>query len=407
MKWIANILLIFCGLLITGCSVKERTEDARATLMEQYKKIPEWNKLPKKQLSWSRAIAMIENNHEMRRARQNIKEAEIYLRRVYTQFIPMVDIGYYYNTALIKGDSSSPSEGQFDVNVIFSIPALTRLPVDHYTRSLALFKAQKDYELKRREQIAKLWQFFREYDIEQKKAQTNDITTRARFADKRLIQKERELQIRARTQNLAHLLNDYSARWQPVADTLPQVQWKNYRQKAKVSDELTQIMMALNLEVARLQKLGIALRYFPDIQLNFFSPSLFSSSGGTTEGFFSGNQDVRLNLNSYLQLDTRLEIWGDWLIAKENYKLVQEEITRQMHEYRNKMELLLDSWKTYDEWKQCTRDYLNFRNQQGAYDSESLKTLYDEDIAFQLEMFEQEQKNIERECALIQEYGLP
>ena len=99
----------------------------------------------------------------------------------------------------------------------------------------------------------------------------------------------------------------------------------------------------IQMEVARLQKLGVVVRYMPTARVNFYSPSLFSVSGGTTDGFLSGETDVRMNLNAYFQLDTRMEIWSEWAMAKENYHLVQQE---------------------------------------------------------------QEAKNIERECALIQEYGL-
>ena len=129
-------------------------------------------------------------------------------------------------------------------------------------------------------------------------------------------------------------------------------------------------------------------------------------SGGTTDGFLSGETDVRMNLNTYLQLDTRMEIWSEWAMAKENYHLVQQELTQKMHEYRNKMQLLLESWKAYDDWKRSTEDYLEFRRTQGVCEASGIKELYDEDLDLQKEMQEQEDKNIERECALIQEYGL-
>lgn len=401
----ATVLLV----LQSACSVTERVGDAQAELMEHYRKLPDWEQLPVRSLSWERAMALLEKqNLEMQRARQSVKEAQNRRDRVYRQFIPLVDIGYYFNTALMKSKGRNYSDySNFDVNIIFSLPDLLRLPVDHYTAELALFKAEKDLEQKRRELVAKLWQSFREAGLEHRKRGTEDAATASRLADKKLREQERALQSREKTQQLCALLNDYTARWQPNAATLPRINWQAYREKAKVPDALTQTQMALALEAARLQKLGVAVHYLPSARVNFYSPSLFSVSGGTTEGFLSGETDVRMNLNTYLQLDTRMEVWSEWAMARENYRLVQQELTQKMHEYRNKMQLLLESWKAYDDWKRSTEDYLDFRRRQGVCEADGIKALYDEDIALQKEMQEQEKKNLERECALIQEYGLP
>lgn len=407
MKAIIYLPCLLCALLLTACSVEKRLESARHDLLEEYRAIPDWQKLPVKSLSWQQALIMLEKNLELQRAQLNILEARQQRDRVYRDFIPIVDIGHYYNTALLRGNDNTPSSSSFDVNILFSIPALTQLPIDHYTRSLALFKAEKDLELKRRELTAKLWQLFREQALKRQRHAVEDTSPEIRQADRQLKAEERELEQRDSTRELCALLNDYSARWQPMADTLPEISWQEYRKLATVPDELTQTMMALTLESARLQKLGTGLQYLPDIHVNFYSPTLFSSSGGTTEGFFSGGKDVRMNLNIYQELDTRMETWSQWAMAKENYKLVQQELTHQMHEYRHKMQLLLDSWKTYDRWKRSTISYMQFRRTQGECEPEAITELHNEEIALQKEILEQEQKNIERECALIQEYGLP
>lgn len=398
------ITAVFC---LTACSVEQRLTDARSELMQDYHQMPDWDKLPRKALGWEKALALLENNIELQRCRNSINEARRQRNQVYTDFIPIVDMGHYYSGALIKGKSSSPSYESFDVNIIFSIPSLVRLPIDHYTRSLALYKAEQDEQLKRRELTARLWQYFRENDIAHRKIRTDNAAPELRESDQRLRLREQELQQRERDQKLCALLNDYSTRWQPVADSLPDIEWRDFKAKANTPDALTQISMALALETARLQKLGVAVRYLPDFHVNFYSPSLFSTTGGASSGFMSGDTDVRINLNTYLQLDTRLEIWSAWATAKENYHLVQQELSLNMHEYRNKMQLLLDSWETYDNWRLSTQDYIRFRRSQSFCTPEELSRLYTEDLELQKEILDQEGRNIERECALIQEYGLP
>lgn len=406
MKVLLYLFSLFCYLLFTGCTVEQRVESARLNLLEEYQAITDWEKLPERPLSWQQALIMLENNLELRQAQLNILEAEQQRDRVYRDFIPLINIGHYYSAALLQGNNSAHSSSAFDVNILFNIPAVTRLPIDHYTHSLALFKAEKDLELKRRELTAKLWEIFRKHDLTRREYAVEDSSPEARQADQQLKAEERELEQRDSTRELCALLNNYSARWQPMTGTLPDISWQKYKKLARVPDELTQTMMALTLESARLQKLGVGLQYLPDIHINFYSPSLFTSSGGTTEGFFSGGQDVRMNLNIYQELDTRMEIWSQWAMAKENYKLVQQELTHQMHEYRHKMQLLLDSWKTYERWKLSTQSYMRFRSNQGACEPEAITELHNEEIALQKEILEQEQKNVERECALIQEYGL-
>lgn len=401
------LTLVFCLVFLSSCSVEQRIENARTDIMKKYQALPDYKKLRYKKLSWHQALSMLEkNNLELKKARLEVKDAAAQVSKVYNEFIPLIDIGHYYNTALIKSENGMPSYSNFNINIIFNLPALTRLPVEQYTRQLTLFAAEKNLELKRRSLIAKLWEIYRKSDIQKREYDVEDAAFASKMVDPKLKQKEREIETREISTQLCSLLNDYNALWQPVPDTLPEQNWQMYHKKSGAPDELTQTMMALMLESSRLQKLGIALRYAPDVHVDFYSPSLFSMSGGSVSGFMNHDNDVRINLNTYLQIDTRLNIWADWAISKENHKIVQEEISHQMHDYRNKMNLLIDSWKTYENWKQSTTKYITFREQQGVMDAESIQELYKEKLKLQNELLEQERDNIERECALIQEYGL-
>lgn len=394
-------------LLQTGCSLSKRMDSARQDLMNEYQAMPEWNTLPQKRISWQQAVAMLEHNVEMQQARLRINKTRRECERVYRDLIPLLDLGYYYNSALLKSADNYSTNSSFNVNTIFSIPALTQLPMDHYCRALEHFKAEKELELKRRELLAKLWQYFNEGLLEQQLRAMEEATPANQAADLQLRNRERELRERERSQKICQLLNNYSARWILMPETAPKINWQQYRKLAKVPDELTQTQMALTLEAARLSKLGVGLQYLPNVHLNFYSPALFSVTGGTTEGFLNGADDVRINLNIYSQIDTRLDIWSQWAEAEENHKLVEQELTQQMYEYRNKMELLLDSWKTYDDWMHSTQAYIAFRRSQGACDAQSVQEIHQEDLALQKELLDQAKKNLERECALIQEYGIP
>ena len=402
-----SALILILSLLLSSCSVEQRINDARQDILEQYNGITDWEALPRRVISWQQALAMIDKNLEMRKADKAIADAQLDCDKVYRDFIPMVNLGYYFYAAILKSESSYTPENRFNLNIVYGLPSLTRLPVDRYTRSLALFKAEKDRELKRRELVAQLWQLHHEADIVQCKQVAEEAGTDYRHADLQLKQRERAIARREHDQKLCKLLNNYDARWQILPESIPAVSWKTFRNRAQLPDELTQTMLALKLETARLQKLGVGMRYLPQVSINFYSPSLFTSSGGTTDGFFSGRHDVRMNLNLYLQLDTRMNVWSDWAKAKTNYELAEQEITDALREYGSKMQLILESWEAYDEWLTSTREYIRFRKAQGACNPDDMKALYEEGLSLEREMLEQKLKNLERECALIQEYGIP
>lgn len=78
-----------------------------------------------------------------------------------------------------------------------------------------------------------------------------------------------------------------------------------------------------------------------------------------------------------------------------------------MREYKEKATLLLRSWQQYREWQQAMEIYIAFRRSQGASHPDELRARHEESQSILTELREQELKNLERECALIQEYGLP
>lgn len=403
-----RVLVVLCVLIEAGCSPEQRLERARTELMEQYASIPNYDFLPERRLSWNDALAMLEkNNLEYNQALKEWRDAKSKENKVYRDLIPLVNLGYYYNTALLnQGGMGYGDEKNYNMNIIFNIPALTQIPIDHYTSSLIAFKALKNCELKKRELVAKLYQIFREYDLDAREnALAGDVYVYDEILRKEQ-QRQHELEMRKKWGQLCMLINDYSARWHPVGATVPAVSWNQYRKLVTVPGDLTQIMMAMELEASRLKKIGVQLRYWPTVQVDFYSPRLFSMSGGNDTGFMGGGNDVRLNMNFYLQLDTRLDVWRDLKEAKDSHELLVRLLRQKMFEFKEKTALLVKSWDMYREWKSAMEEYDAFRRKHGALDPESVKSLYDASLELKKETIARERENLERECALIQEYGI-
>lgn len=400
------LLLILVGL--SSCSVEQQLQKSRNELTQDYDALPPYDTLPRRTITWHQALEMVEkNNLEMQQAAESLREARRGCDKIYRDLIPMVNMGYYYNMALKKNQYADNRTGQFDFNIIFSLPELVQLPIQHYTAALAAYKAEQNIELKRRELTAKLYQFFRLQEI-QKQATDQELH---QWSDdkpsmKMAIDKRKEKEERAQWLQICELLNNYDARWQLYTPSLPRLTPDDYREQAKRPSDLSITQAAMELEASRLRKKGVALRYWPSLHVQFYSPSLFNMSGGNMTGFMSLD-DARIDMNTYLSLDTRLETWNEYLSAKAQHELLEQQLRKSMYEHREKLQLLMSSWAEYNDWKEAMQNFITFRKQHGITNSAAAKALHDESMQVQSAILAQERENLERECALIQEYGLP
>lgn len=392
------------AVMLTSCSLDAYLQQRQDKLVEQYRAIPDYEQLPIRTISWQQAVQLsLAGNLEYRKACENLEQAQRETDRVWRSFIPSVDIGYYYSRALFRSDGGYyRGGGDFNTNVMFMLPELTRLPVEHYGKLLAVRKAQIDLIVKQREIEAKLYQFFREREISERPKARNTEQGGSELARKAEAQTTRE-----QWNKLCTLLNDDSARWQLLPTDLPRVTPESYGSKIELPSPESQQLLAMELEVARLRKLGVIIEYWPRIHTNFYSPSLFSSSGGDLSGFMQGAKDTRVSLNVHFSLDMVGDRANSYREAEKAHRAALAQARQKMREYKEKATLLLRSWQQYREWQQAMESYIAFRRSQGASHPDELRARHEESQSILTELREQELKNLERECALIQEYGLP
>ncbi len=392
-------------LLLTACSATERVDELSAEYQKQYTELPVYESLPLRRLSWQEALEKLHrNNLELRELNRQYENSKYRLGKTLRSLIPQLDAGYYYNAPLRWGHGY-PASSTFNLNIFFNLPQLMYLPVERYTNALAIIKVDVDRRRKIRELEARLYQAFREHALtecemrlELKKPQRIEAESRA--AQEALKEKKRLAWL-----SLCTLLNDHSARWVPDDAGLPAIRLKDYLKRAQKPDKLFLSTIALQAEAARLNRLGLLVRFMPTARINFYSPSLFTASGGELDGFMRNADDVRINFNSYVSLDTRLELWHDYKDAKLGEELVREAITQSMKEHREKIGATLRSWRQYEDWKLGIGDYITFRNSQGVTSFEEALKRNEESLELEKSLISQERSNLERECAAIQEYG--
>lgn len=406
-----RLWLALAGSAVLGaaCSVEEYVGEARDTLADEYKTSPQYAELETQRLTWAEALAFADkNNLEIRKTRNEIKNAERNVKRVFLQLVPLVNLGYYYNEALRgNGENYYSKNYDYNINIIFNIPALTQLPVDYYVAQLALFRAEKNLEIKRREIFSKLYQWAREDDMSKKVylrelAQVYGNDAEAEIAE---LDRKRELEVHEAWMKISALFSDASKKWEIAPESVPDVRAEDYAQVSTQIDPLVLTLMATELEASRLTKLGIAMNYFPTVHVNFYSPSLFNYSGGTNSGFTGRGDDLRMELDFFLQIDTRLNTWFALQSAKENHVLLEETLRLQMIERREKMALLMRSSREFKRWKNAAKKYDAFLNRRGEVSAEAILEREHASAELEGEIFTQEKSEIERLATLMLEYG--
>ncbi len=391
--------------VLVCCSPAKKIDELNAQFAKDYQQLPRYDSLPTRRLSWKEALSMLErNNIEYRESKRAYDNAKYQIGSTWRSLIPILDSGYFYNAPL-KWDKGTPAQHNFNINIIFNLPSLVTMPVEHYTNALAAIKANVDCQLKQRELEARLWQCFREHSImEQEQALYEQSPGQDAAAKQRLRDLYQQKQ-RALWSRLCVLINDHSARWLPQCAGLPEPSLQHFRQKAKAPDELFISTLSLQAEASRLKKLGIFLQFMPMVYTDVYSPSLFTDTGGNNDGFMRNADDVRISFNTFLRLDTRLERYHDYKDADKAHQLTLEALSQAMMEHREKVLLTLNAWQKYEEWKESVDDYVAFRNRQEISDAEEAIARQQAHLEIEKARLEQRRSNLERECALMQEYG--
>lgn len=399
----ATLALALC----CGCSLQQRIDKAMGKIEEAYATSQTWEELPLRTLSWQQALQMIEEqNLELRQQKDRVRESERDELSVYTQMIPGVTY-YSYFTSSLRDLTNQVNSNQLasTVNINFSIPTLTQIPYRVYASKATTYAHMKAVEGKKRELTAALYKLVRSKEL----ADALQALESESDSDKEDSQANAK-SISAPGENkwgeIAKLLGNAQARWVILPESMPHVTLEKYAHRLDKLDPLVVCQFALRLEQARMIQYGIALQYLPTIDTSLYSPSLFSSSGGTYSGTFLDSKDTKLNLNINYSLDTDMELWNRFMRSKERYEQTKQEIAGQLKDYRNKLRTMRQSYSEYSLWRSVMQKRLAFLRQGVPGSAEEYLTRRKDIYAIRKELLSQESQVIETEAALILQYGL-
>ncbi|MGN0810582.1 MAG: hypothetical protein ACI4PY_03685 [Akkermansia muciniphila] len=401
------LLLLPAALLLAGCNLQKLVDRKSAELAAQYDRQPLWEELPVRTISWNQALAMMaRNNAEIQRLDQQIAQSKRDETSVYTDLIPGMSFYTYMNTSLHDLARRLPSDNvNSSINVTFNLPQLTQLPYRVYSAKVTSFANIKAREGKDREITAALYKAVRQAELNEKLAaldkeqETPEDSPEEQF--KRAKSDTENWQMMAKT------LGDYSARWVILPSGVPHVTWEYYRDKVTRLDPLVICGFVMQLEKARMAQYSIMLQYLPTINTSLYSPSLFSSTGGTYSGTFMDSRDTKISLSVSYTLDTKLRTWDSYQRSKMEYDLAKREVRASMFEHKVKLSQLMNSVKEYHNW----RAYMHKRIAHLEKSIPQNATEYLERrnglIKMRRELIQQEINSLESEAALVLEYGMP
>ncbi len=401
-------LAVLCTSL-TGCSLSKHVDRVSERLEKQYADTRIWEELPQRTISWEQALAMLRRtNPELKEAQNAIDRADRERLGVYTDMIPIVSYYGYANKAIADLTQTwSRSDLTQNINVYFSLPTLTQVPYRVYAAEARAYAATKAKEGKERELVSKLYQLLRKQELNERLAAHDARNRNTDTADDPLQLLERETDGHKHYAEIAKILGDYSARWNILPETMPHLHWETYEPRLDKLDPLMVCQFAMRLEQARMAQYGIALRYLPTINTNLYSPSLFSSTGGTYSGTFLDSRDTKLNLSISYTLDTHLNNWQQYRDSKDAYERAKGEVAAALIDHKDKVAALRRSMADYAAWQSYMNKRMDYLRQAPAETAADFIARQKELADMERELITQESKGIESEAALILEYGLP
>lgn len=405
------IPIFVCFLSLCSCSLTKRLAKVSLRVEKMYEETREWRALPEKSITWYQALSMMRNdNLELSEHKDAIERSERESLSVYTNMIPGVSYGGYMARAISDlAQPMSSDELASHVNVQFYLPTLTQIPYKVYAAKARTYAEMKRKEMKERELVSRLYHLIRQREVDARKMELMAQAPQDAQQEDSLAQqlKRRRQNEEKYWQEVANILGHREARWNIIPESMPRVRWEEYNPHLNRLSELVVCELAMQLENARLHQYREALTYLPTINMNLYSPSLFSSSGGTYGGTFLNGDDTRLSMNINYSLDTQLDNWNSYQDSKATYERTKIRVADRLVEHRNKIRTLRESMDEYNSWRSYMSKHIAYLRETKPETAEQYMERSKQLYNMQMELLNQESVAIEAEAAVVLEYGMP
>lgn len=353
MVWVAFLPLLLA--LAGGCmspAKKVQKQDA-ALQLEWETNLQTQLNLPDRVLDWPGAVSlMLEHNLKLIQSRTDVTNAHEGVKQVFKDLIPNLTARSGVSKELTKLQNISPDDVTFSADSFFNIPGVVSFGARWYAAKLYEFRAVAAYQLAEREQMVELYRLF--FNAEEVRDQNERLAMQRANANAmlqvdpfsgRMMMTElesRELASARDNQSLqdhaSDVLGSRDYQWKFVTNGLPALNYAASPLPLGDTNRVARLQMrlvAVELEAARAQLMGLKLRYWPELNIFISSPPIYSRSGGQAVWWDADN--LRASADLFWTLDTRGNLGRSIRQTKRQQALQRERYRQEALSLINKL----------------------------------------------------------------------
>ena len=327
-EWRREVLLLLgiaCFLAFAaGCRGPQRKVDAHMRDLRQ-----QWDSnvvyqanLPERIVDWNEAVGiMMARNLKLRQMRNDLTNAQEGVRQVFKDFIPTLNLQAGVTKFFTDIPGISPEDVYMNASSFFSVPGAVNFRARLYAAQLTELRSRAAKELAEREQIIDLYRLFfmaeelmdRQDRLETQRAtaeamqQVDPFTGQLMLTEAETLELANARETKSFQDRISDVLGSREYRWVLSPLGLPDLRYDEQPLPLTDTNRVAQLQMkllAVELEAARAQLLGLKLRYWPELNINISGPPLYSRTAGGNETFWDAER-LQASANLYWTIDTR------------------------------------------------------------------------------------------------------
>ena len=318
------LFVAFFCIVFAGCRGPQRKIDEHMSDLRQQwdSNIVQQANLPTRMIDWNEAVGiMLARNLKLRQMSNDLVNAREAVRQVFKDLIPQPSVLVGVSELLTEIPGISADDVYMNASAFLSVPGVVNYRARLYAAQLVELRVRSAKELSEREQMIELYRLFftaeelrqRQLQLETQRAtaeammQVDPFTGQLMLTEMQTLQlalarEEKGLQDRA-----SDVLSSRDYLWVLSPVGLPDLRYDQEPLPLTDTNRVAQVQMkllAVELEAARAQLLGLKLRYWPELNITVSGPPLYSRSAGGTERFWDA-EELQMTANLQWTLDTR------------------------------------------------------------------------------------------------------
>ncbi len=279
------------------------------------------SQLPQRVVDWPTAVQlMAENNLKLRQTATDVTNAQEGVRQVFKDLLPSLNLRAGISKRITDIADLTFDDVNFSADSFFNIPGVVNMYSRFYAARLFEMRTRVVHELAQREQMIELYRIFfaaeelRELTarIENERAtalameQVDPFTGRVMLSEASAAELANAREAKTLQDRICEALGSRDYYWVLATNGMPALDYQQNRLPLDDTNRVAQLQMrllAVELEAARAQLLGLKLRYWPELNIFVSGPPIYARQGGTT--VFWDSDQVRASADLFWNIDTR------------------------------------------------------------------------------------------------------